>query len=187
MRVFIAVDLDAQIRKALSRAQDALRAAAPKLRHVDPSSVHLTLRFLGEIDPRRITEIAGALRVVASQTAPFEVDVSGLGRFDDRRGRIRIVWAGVRDEDDALSALQTRIELAMEGAGFPREGRPFSPHLTLARAKVPVAIPRLTEEIQAGADTAFGQQSIEEIVVYESTLTREGPIYNAVSRHALEG
>ena len=187
MRVFIAVDLDAQIRKALARAQDALRAAAPKLRYVDPSSVHLTLKFLGEIDPRRVTEIAAALSAVASHTTPFEVDVHSLGRFDDRRGRIRIVWAGVRDEDDALSALQKRVETAMEGAGFPPEGRPFSPHLTLARAKVPVLIPNLAEEIHKGADTAFGQQSIEEIVVYESTLTRAGPVYNAVSRHALVG
>ncbi|MCB9852013.1 MAG: RNA 2',3'-cyclic phosphodiesterase [Phycisphaerales bacterium] len=185
MRAFIAVDLDAPIRKALGRAQDSLRAFAPKLKYVHPDAMHLTLKFLGEIDPQRLTEITKKLDDVARVSTPFDFEVRDLGCFDDRAGRIRVLWAGIDDVDRQLAAFQQSIETAMNAVGFQMEGRPFTPHLTLARSRRPVVLPLLTEQIQQSGSIHFGLQTVESIVVYDSMLTPEGPIYTAQSRHSL--
>lgn len=185
MRSFIAVDLDAPLRKALGRAQDRIRAIAPKLRYVDPATIHLTLKFLGEIDPRRAPEISAALGAVADETRPFDFGVCELGVFSDRGGRVRVLWAGIDDADGALAAFQQRIERALDTIGFPPEQRPFSPHLTLARSRRPMQIPQLTNCLEEEADTRFGAQFVESIVLYESDLTCDGPVHTPLSRHGL--
>ncbi len=181
MRAFIAVDLDASIRKALGRSQDQLRALAPNLKYVTPSAIHLTLKFLGDIDPRALPEISTTLNEITADTEPFEFTARRLGHFADRSGRIRVVWAGIEETEGTLARLQERIDAAMIAIGFPPDSRPFSPHLTLARARRPMALPAIVQYIQQHGDTCFGDQYVEEIIVYESTLTRDGPVYNAVS------
>jgi RNA 2',3'-cyclic 3'-phosphodiesterase len=186
MRSFIAVDLDAPIRKALSRAQSPLRELAPKLNYVDPASMHLTLKFLGEIDPRTIPEISNRLAAVCRETRSFAFRIRHLGCFADRAGKLRVVWAGVEDTDGQLADLQTRIESGMKAIGYPPESRPYSPHLTLARMRRPMRLPEIVQHIEAHGTAQFGEQAVDEIVLYESTLTRDGPIYNALARHAFD-
>lgn len=183
MRSFIAVDLDPPLCKALSRAQARLRTIAPKLKYVDPDSMHLTLKFLGEIDPRSVPEISAKLDEVASRAAPMEFTIRDLGVFADRGDRVRVVWAGIDDTDGSLAALQKSVEAAMDAIGYPPEGRPFSPHLTLARARRPVSISQLSAFVENEGSVRFGSQCVESITLYESRLTREGPIYSALSRH----
>lgn len=187
MRAFIAVDLDAPLRKALDRVQQQVRSIAPKLRYVAPDAMHLTIKFLGEIDPRRVSEIATVLDVVAAESAPFEFAVRDLGVFADRGNCIRVLWVGIDDTEGSLAALQQRVEQQLESIGFPPEGRPFAPHLTLARAHRPMPIPQLTSHLERAGSANVGTQGVDSIVLYESDLTRDGPIYTALSRHDLRG
>ena len=100
------------------------------VRWVDSEGIHLTLKFLGDIDPALVEDVLRAMEQAASGTLPFQVHLNGLGVFPNLR-RPRVLWAGVGGDMDALGALQEKVEAAMEGLAFPRERRAFSPHLTL--------------------------------------------------------
>ena len=156
MRAFIALDLDAPIRKALGRSQDSLRTLAPTLKFVDPASIHLTLKFLGDIDARSVPQIADQLSAIAADVQSFEFAVRDLGCFGDRSQRVRTLWAGVDDSAGELASLQARIESAMDAIGYPPETRPYAPHLTLARSRRPVPLPDVIRYIDAHKAIRFG-------------------------------
>ena len=187
MRAFIAVDLDESLRIALGRIQDPLRDIAPRLRFVAPEAMHVTVKFLGEIDDRVVSDITARLDAIASETRTFDFDLSGLGAFADRRERIRVVFAGVDDIDDRLSELAGELDVALAGVGVPPGARPFHPHLTLARSRQPVRLPEVSDFIAKNAARQIGVQHVDRLVLYESTLGKSGPGYRTVSTHRLEG
>src|SRR5574337_1929393 len=138
MRAFIAIDLPEEIHAALSRQQAGFRAASPDARWT--RGIHLTLKFLGEISNERVRAVTAAL----SGCAPFQefsVEVRGFGFFPDAR-RPKVFWAGVKAPRD-LPKLAEEIEVQMDKLGFAREQRAYSPHLTLARFKMPKPQPVL--------------------------------------------
>jgi 2'-5' RNA ligase len=134
-RVFIAIELSDPVKKWLAAARTALEPAVPAgtVRWVDGQGIHLTLKFLGDIPARQIDEVRGAMDRAAADGKPFPVTVEGLGCFPNLN-RPRVVWAGVRAQAE-LGDLQSRLEIELEGVGFAREERAFSPHLTLGRVR----------------------------------------------------
>jgi len=131
LRLFIACDLSDEVRRALGELQNGLRAATRvRLRWVRPDGIHVTLKFLGEVDGGRVGEIERAL---AGAIEPFDAQVrpAGLNGFGVRR--LRVVWVGLEGDVDRLAGLAGRIDEVLATLGFPRERRPFAPHLTLAR------------------------------------------------------
>jgi 2'-5' RNA ligase len=137
LRLFVAVLLPEAWLSALARAQDELRNAGLRLRYVRPEGIHLTLKFLGEVDHERLEVIMAALDGLGD-VQPFALDLDTLGVFGGPQ-RPRIVWAGLRGDLTALAALVAAVDAALVPAGFAPEGRPFRPHLTLAR--VPEGLP----------------------------------------------
>ena len=133
-RVFIALDLSDAARTALGRELRRLARALPGVRLSDPASLHLTLAFLGEVDDATLAAVIGLTAEVARKTAPFHLALGRLGMFGPVEAP-RVVWAGVGGELPRLRAFQRRLADALEPLGFPRDPRPFSPHLTLARLK----------------------------------------------------
>jgi 2'-5' RNA ligase len=141
IRTFVAIELDASVRQALAQIQATLRtrlqqAVGPDVRiqWVKPESIHLTLKFLGDIAEDRVPGIQAALARVASGHVRFAVTVEGLGVFPDIRAP-RIVWAGLTAQGDALTRLAADVEAALAAIGYPPDPKPFHPHLTLARIK----------------------------------------------------
>jgi 2'-5' RNA ligase len=133
LRLFVACPLPIELKEALTAVQDELRAQGARARWVRPEGIHLTLKFLGAVEEGHVATITSALERVI---APFEVRlrIDRLGAFPSvSSARLRVVWAGLSGDIDALAALAARVESALEPLGFPREGRPFAPHLTLAR------------------------------------------------------
>ncbi len=133
MRLFIAVNLPREERARLEREAGALRAARLPVRWVATDALHLTLKFLGEVAEARLAEIERSLTEVAADFAPFGLELAGLGAFPNLRNP-RVVWVGVQAPPE-LAQLARAVEETMAGLGFPREDRPFSPHLTLGRAE----------------------------------------------------
>ena len=135
IRSFIAVGVPAAARQALA---DAAGAVAPRSAAGGALGrarrMHLTLKFLGNINPAQVTPLLAALSVAAQETAPLALRLSGLGVFPNPR-RPRVLWAGVAGDTDALAALQQSVERAAAAAGFPPESRPFAPHITLGRVR----------------------------------------------------
>ena len=133
IRGFIALDIPSAVKLELQETIRSLNAQIPEgVRWLDPSAMHLTLKFLGSVEPGLISGILDALGRSAEPVAPFRIGLSGLGMFPNEK-RPRVLWAGVQGDLDALIELQEKVEEAMYSLGFAPEERPFSPHLTLGR------------------------------------------------------
>ncbi|MGA2501143.1 MAG: RNA 2',3'-cyclic phosphodiesterase [Tepidisphaeraceae bacterium] len=135
MRLFTAVELPVEALQHLRRLQDSLRPLLPGVRWTAPDNLHITLKFLGETPDTRVNGLCEALKLVALE--PAELHVAGLTCFPPR-GPVRIIAAELEGDVEAIVRLFTRVEEAAVQLGFPREGRQYHPHITLARARYPV-------------------------------------------------
>lgn len=167
-RLFVAIDLPEEIKTSLSQ----LSGAVPGARWVAPSEIHLTLRFIGEVDPQTVSKIKKVLSSV--QFASFPVSVAGVGHFPPR-GFPRVLWVGLEPRPE-LMTLQQRIESALQQAGVSPEERPFSPHITLARLKQATSVAVAAFE-SSHRGLAYPPFPATEYVLYSSTLTPKGAIH----------
>ena len=179
MRAFIAIHLPDFLHNSLGAAQEDFRRAAPDARWSRPEGIHLTLKFLGEISDARTKMVVEALTQLGS-FEPLEIEVRGFGFFPNEH-RARIFWAGV-NAPPALAKLAAKIEERLEKVGFAREGRAFSPHLTLARFKVPRSQPELSMAVAARATTSLGKFNASEFFLFESKLSPQGSQYTKIMR-----
>jgi 2'-5' RNA ligase len=177
-RLFIAIDLPEEIREELC----CLRTPIPGGRWVPESQIHLTLAFLGDVETSRVAELTG--RISALTAPPFRLCLDRLGCFPSR-SRPRVLWVGVRPEP-LLTSLADRLREILRECTIPQEDRPFSPHITLARLKLPA--PR---ENAIFLDRPFRLEkqtiSVEEFILFESRLTAAGAIHTPLKRFRLSG
>ena len=153
MRLFLAINLEPEVRRSVIDATGSLREAAPSVGWVDESRLHLTLKFLGEQSEAVIASLREAMTSVASKHRAFRLRVGEIGAFPNFR-RARVVWMGV-DRDPRLELLHHDVELACEALGFELEGRAFRPHLTLARVKDRTDVEELRQLSRAGKKLDF--------------------------------
>lgn len=148
LRLFVAIELPAPILEALQTLQNRLKAAdtGHTVRWVQPTGIHLTLKFLGEVPAGRRMDITRAMEAAVDGHAPLTLSAAGLGCFPNTR-RPRVVWAGLAGDLAPLADLQRSVERALVPLGFPPEDRAFSPHLTLGRVR---------REASAGQAQALG-------------------------------
>lgn len=179
MRAFIAIDLPDAILGALARQLDSFRAVCPEARWVRPEGIHLTLKFLGEISGEQAKEVTEAL-VALEPFEKFPIEVKGFGFFPEAR-RPRVFWAGL-EAPSALEQLANRVENSMEELGFARENRAFTPHLTLARFKIPR--PQLALEALLGSqgERSLGHFEVSGFFLFESKPSPRGAEYRKVAR-----
>jgi 2'-5' RNA ligase len=185
-RLFCAVALPEDVRAAAAAHGARLREAFPRVRTSweRPEKMHLTLKFVGEVERERAVELSGAAARAAGTATSFDLSVGGTGTFPPH-GQPRVLWLGVEDTGGGLALLQRQLEDACAAAGFPREARPFSPHLTLARVREP----RDARELAAShRETNFAARTfnVDEILVIRSELGPGGSRYTTISRHQLQ-
>jgi len=181
VRSFIAIELPGELKLALKQLQASLRQQVPGgIKWVDPESIHLTLKFLGNVQAGRINDIIKVMEQSARGIAPFQLEAKNLGVFPNLK-RPQVVWVGLGGQLDQLSQLQQRIESNLVPLGFAVEHRSFSAHLTLARVRnqaYPNERQRLGDLIAATRfDTAYAI-TVNSINLMRSELTREGAIYS---------
>ena len=153
-----------------------------KVRWVNPRNLHLTLRFLGEISRPQVETVCLAVRSAASRVDAFPIHLSGTGCFPSPR-RPRAFWIGVSDASHLIRLFET-IDKELVSAGFPREARPFSPHLTLGRVRVDRSSARLGEAMGA-AEFDARPFLVSEVVVMKSDLSSSGAVYTPIARLSL--
>jgi len=184
MRLFVAVHLPQEIRDGLAAVQERLRRLQADVSWVKPANLHITLKFLGETEPKRLGRIGPVLAEVARGMAPFSLTVAGVGTFG---GRIpRVVWAGVREGVAPLEALAGAVENGLARAGFPKERRQFTAHFTLGRVRSPRNAEVLLAAIRDESTEPLGVVSVEQFVLMQSRLDPGGSIYTALERFPLE-
>lgn len=191
MRTFIAIELDETVRAALIRLEARLAQAAPSLRWTDAAKLHLTLAFLGELDDEQVRAATAAAQSAATHTQAFRVALAEPGYFGSRRSP-RVIWAGVGGDTRSLLAAQARLADELAARGFPREERPFAPHLTLARVQRPLAPEEMERLLAAMDQTASGgaadraAMTASGMTVMKSDLSREGARYTPLAHCAFQ-
>ncbi|MFC1963463.1 RNA 2',3'-cyclic phosphodiesterase [Chloroflexota bacterium] len=184
IRTFIAIELPEPVREALSQILSRLegRGHSP-IKWVDPESIHLTLKFLGNISARRVAEITMAYAGASTGASPFRLELDGLGAFPNLRTP-HVVWVGMGGEIANLLKLQKNIERALVPLGFPAEKRVFSPHLTLGRVRDRMSaserhsLGELVASLKVDSTPSF---EVDSVSLIRSTLTREGAIYSRLA------
>lgn len=184
VRAFIAIELPQPIKSAISRLQGSLRQCEPSsVKWVDADSVHLTLKFLGNVASETIPEITGAVSSAVAEAGSFELVLSDPGTFPNLRAP-RVVWVGLSGETAALSALHKSVEQALVPLGYPPEKRGFSPHLTLGRVRESASpgqrqrLGGLVASLRIDERPSF---TVEAVNLMKSTLTRERAIYSRLA------
>ncbi len=187
-RLFVALEPPDPVRRRLAAAAAALRRAAGRaeadVRWVATDNLHLTLQFLGAVPEERVSAVAGALTEAAAGARPLSLEVTGAGGFPSAR-RPRVVWLGLGGDVPALSALVEDVGRRLAALGFPPEARPFSPHLTVGRARDPRGAPGLGGALAARAQADGFAWRATELVLFESHLSPRGPRYEAILRAPL--
>jgi 2'-5' RNA ligase len=187
MRVFIAIDIDEQIRRSLGHLQDELRGKADvrkgDVKWVNPDVMHLTLKFLGEIRDEQAVEVCNITRDVASRHRSFDVDVETVGCFGGRSARVS--WIGAGQHCEELLQLQADLERQLESAGWPKEARQFSAHLTLCRIRNAKAGFKLAQMVREYESLQLGSMPADSVSVYQSELTPKGPVYTSLGDYKL--
>jgi len=184
VRSFVAIVLPDAIRAELAAAVARLRAQAPRLAWVPAENLHLTLRFLGGLDPVALAAAGEAVAAAAATAAPFQVVLGGLGGFPSARAP-RVVWAGVVAGGEALAALHRSLERELAARGFPPEERPYHAHVTLGRARDPRGGRALADAL--GAAARFGALQVVALHLLRSELGREAARYSELLRAPLGG
>jgi len=192
MRLFVAFDIDPDIRERLARFLDGVREFAPDARWVRAESLHITLKFIGEQPDRKLETIQKTLAEIRSPAT--SLNFHGYGFFPTPRSA-RVFWVGL-DADEHLARLASLVEQALEPMGIAREGRAFSPHLTLARGKsaAPQRRPhdrpnrifqRLQEKLSPLPAPEFGTMNAREFFLYQSKLSPAGSQYTKLQKFPL--
>ena len=189
VRSFIAIELPDALKAGLGQLQDRLKAGGQfPVKWVDPYSIHLTLKFLGNISAEKIDDITGAISEAAREVSPFRLEVQGLGVFPNPR-RVQVAWVGISGEVDKLVRLQQGIDVNLTPLGFAPESRSFTPHLTLARLRNRASPDERQRFGQLIADTTLETVygiNVDAVNLMKSQLTRTGAIYSRISSVSLK-
>lgn len=175
-RAFIAIDISAS--KELLAFHVALDEVGKGLKTVGEESTHVTLKFLGDVDENAVPAIEECMKAAAFGVKPFEVSVKGAGVFPTK-SKARVVWAGLEGAEP-MAVMADRLEGCLESLGFPKEGREFRPHLTLARVKDPRTSSAAAEVADRFNGIEFSRQVVGELLLKKSVLSHKGPTYSTV-------
>ena len=190
LRAFIAVELPPAAREAVEGVIRDLRATAGDgVRWVRPEGVHLTLKFLGDIDADAVPDVSRALDRCAAPTAPFDIFLEGVGAFPNAR-RPRVVWVGLGGGLEPLLGLQQSIEGGLEALGYARERRAFTPHLTLGRVRdriSPAQVRALSEALGVVSVAPGVEMPVREVSLIKSDLRPSGAVYTRLHAAGLGG
>ena len=183
MRVFVAIDLDPGLKKTVREFVEVVRKTGAAVRWVDSGGMHLTLKFLGEIDPRTVPSVEEEIRRASALSRRFPLVLEGTGCFPGGR-RPRVLWIGIREEP-ALGDLHKRLDEGLARLGFVQEERPFHAHLTIGRVKGPGGLSGVLGELEKSRTALFGTMAVEKVTLFQSILRPAGAEYRVVTEFDL--
>jgi 2'-5' RNA ligase len=181
VRLFVAICLPETLRPEAFEAMAPLRRVAPSVRWVQPDTLHITLKFLGQVPDSRAPEVKHSLRRAARGIPAFPLQLGGVGAFPNLR-RPRVFWLGAQAAA-LLLQLQASVEDHIEPLGFPREARPFHPHVTLGRVGPDAPAAQLVEAERAAGLVVYEPiMRVQSVELMESRTTPGGARYGVLER-----
>jgi len=181
MRLFIAIALEESLRKSLADLQSELKRTGADVRYVAPENIHLTMRFLGEVDEQYLPSLETLLKSVAGEHVAFKSELRELGAFP-RLASPRVIWVGCQEINAPGKLLQIYqgLERGLLNLGFPPDDHGFSPHITIGRTKSSGGRAALVRFLQEETGYVGGVQTVREVTLFQSQLHPTGPIYSVV-------
>jgi 2'-5' RNA ligase len=176
MRAFLGIGLPAGVRDTISSAIETVRGLRAPVSWVATENLHITLKFLGEMKPDQVRLVEETLRVVATGIPPFSLTAEGGGAFPGTRNP-RVLWVAFLEPLELVRQLQQNMENALSGAGFPREDRPFNPHITVGRIRGPLPPAWGERFVKALSGRRFGVVPVSSFTLYESRPGPGGVVY----------
>jgi 2'-5' RNA ligase len=185
-RTFIAVRIPEGVRRKLMEIERELMGSGADVKWVSAENLHITLKFIGPVEPNRVEAAARAVESAVQGITAFEVHLAGVGAFP-KVSRPSVVWVGTGRGGEELKSLAERVESACEREGFEREPRPFSPHITIGRVKSPKGLDALAVGLERLRMAEAGSFPVEEVAVMKSELRPSGPVYSELAGFILAG
>jgi RNA 2',3'-cyclic 3'-phosphodiesterase len=176
IRAFLAIDLPASLRPILFRAQEELKKSGADVKWVPVGNIHITLKFFGNITEAQVADLSEAVTALAAGQKPLSLTVKAAGAFPSPKSP-RVVWLGVGGDLDLIRNFHRRLDAAFATLGFPPEGRPFAPHLTLGRVKSPSGRAALTRCLVQLPPPDAAPFQVNEVVLFRSNLSPQGATY----------
>ena len=176
MRTFIAIELSNEIKETLAQIESHLKYSNADVKWVESGNIHLTLKFLGEIDEKKSEEVRAVLDSIAKTTAPFELSIKNIGAFPEINYP-RVIWVGLNKGVKESTELATKIDEALSKLGFAKESRPFTTHLTIGRVRSAKNKQTLKEKLITCDLQLKTFETITSVILFQSKLTPTGPIY----------
>ncbi len=188
VRTFVAVEISHEVRSRAARLIAQLEPLADKVRWVRPEHLHLTLKFLGDVDLREVPQVCDTIAAAIADLPPFLLRIAGAGAFPTL-AKPRTVWLGADEGVSEMQGLHDRIDAALSELGFRQEHRRFRPHLTIGRVRGEggAGISALAEALAQQQDFVAGMVDVGEVVTFSSELDRSGPTYEALATAELTG
>ncbi len=188
MRTFIAIELPQQIQNALAKLQEQLKQSGADVKWVEPINIHLTLKFLGEIDEQQLNKIKQVIEEIAADKDAFQIHISSLGAFPHITSP-RVIWVGLYSGDKETKEIVATLEGKIEKIGIPKEDHTFSSHITIGRSRSPKNKENLVQLLNklAGILTAENLEfRISKITLFKSSLSPKGPTYEVLHQANLK-
>ena len=183
-RAFIAIELPEEIIAFIRKIQEGLRSYGFKARWVRPENIHLTLKFLGDINNEDIKKAGDAIISAASENASMSLGAKGIGFFPGVK-RSRVIWTGIAGQTRELAELQKTLDGKLDTIGFPKEKRPFKGHLTIARIKRKIDARRLVDAMKEFGRFESKTFMADEVILFKSELKPSGAVYTKLMSAAL--
>ena len=178
IRAFLAIDLDDDLKPKINRIIKEFKQIDTKIKYVELTNLHLTLKFFGDIDTNGLKLLEDAIANVVSEFEPFKINISGCGSFPNNN-HIKVIWVGIED-DSILKDLHDKLDKEFARIGFDKD-RKFSTHLTIGRMKSAKNKDKVKSTIEEFSNFEIGEMEVSQISLKKSTLTPRGPIYEDIS------
>jgi RNA 2',3'-cyclic 3'-phosphodiesterase len=185
VRTFIAIELSDETLNGLRNAEKAM-GRLPGVRWVSPETIHLTLKFIGDIDDPLIPGVFKAMREAVKGIGPIDFAVKGLGWFPQGK-RPRVLWAGIEEAGGAIEELAKRLDVGLLDLGIAGDGKPYRPHVTLSRIRGPIDTGVVEEAFGRVGRKEFGRETADEIVLFMSELSPAGAEHTRMGAVSLPG
>jgi len=186
MRIFIALELPKSVREKLGQLQQKLKGTEDRIRWVNPSLIHLTMKFLGEVRERNLEKVVQIAGNVAGRFSLFKMKIGKIGVFPSFSSA-RVIWVGIEEGKDKLETLAAELEEELSQEGFSRNSRKWTSHLTLGRVKALKEREKLKALILQCYEEVEGTEiKVKSLSIIKSDLTPQGPAYTVLERIPLQ-
>ncbi len=171
VRAFIAVEISPEVRKRVEESLEPLRRRFPDLKWVQSENLHLTLRFLGEIEESQAKDLEALMTERFKNLGPVALQLRTVGKFPDHGTAVRVVWIGVEGDVQGLKSLWERAQACAREIGLEKDDHGFSPHITVARTRAS------NQRISGLGPAEFGTTTVDRVILFQSELSPKGPAY----------